>query len=78
MSKLQSLSALPFAQVDVGFTIAHWAEVAILIAAVVGILLVILAVFGVQIPSWVQKILWILLAAIVGIAAINLLMRMMY
>jgi len=64
------------AQVDIASTAARWVEVAIVIAAVIGIGLVVLQVTGVQIPGWVKQIGWILVVAVVALAAINILMRM--
>jgi hypothetical protein len=48
----------------------------IIIAGAVGILLVVLGVAGVQIPPWVVKIFWIVVACAVGIFAIRLLASM--
>lgn len=47
---------------------------AIVVSAAIGILLVLLQVFGIAVPSWVITIGWIVVAAAIGIAAIQFLM----
>jgi uncharacterized membrane protein YbaN (DUF454 family) len=57
-----------------------WGRIAVMvviIAAVIGIVLVALNVFGVAIPSWAVTIFWIIVAAAVAIGAIKLLIRWM-
>jgi hypothetical protein len=48
----------------------------IVIAAVVGIMYVCLQQFGIQIPPFVVKIFWIVVAAVVGILAIRFLLTL--
>jgi hypothetical protein len=67
---------LPLAQMGLAATVSDWVIIGIIVAAVIGIGLVILKVFEVTIPPFIQTIAWILLAAIIGVAAIHLLMRM--
>ena len=43
----------------------------VILAACIGITYVALRVFGITIPEWVIKIFWIVVAAIVAIAAIR-------
>lgn len=52
-------------------SIFRWIIIAIAIAAAVGILLVALHVFGIAIPLWVQQIFWIIVVAVVAIAAVK-------
>jgi hypothetical protein len=54
--------------------IAHWAIIIILIAAVAGIMFVVLRQMGINIPPFVVMIFWILVAAFVGIVAIKFLL----
>jgi hypothetical protein len=75
---MNPLQLLPFAQVGAAGAIASWVVLAIIIAAVIGIGLIVLRVSGVEIPGWVMQIGWILVVAIIGIAAIHLLMSMSY
>ena len=56
--------------------ILHIIIAIIIIAAAVGIMYVVLQVFGVSIPQWVVKIFWIVIAAVVGILAIKFLWSM--
>lgn len=67
---------LLFAQAGVAPVIASWVVIAIIVAAVIGIGLIVARVSGVEVPGWVIQIGWILLVAIIGIAAIHLLMQM--
>ena len=55
----------------VGGSIAYYAMVIILLAAVIGIVIVITRQMGVAIPPFIITVLWIILAAIVGILAIK-------
>jgi hypothetical protein len=64
------------AQAGLPGTIGGWAILIIVVAAVVGILLVILRQMEVQIPPFVIKIGWILVAAVVGILAVGFLLRL--
>jgi len=47
---------------------------AIIVAAAIGILLVLLGVFEIAVPIWIIRIGWIVVAAALGIAAIQFLM----
>lgn len=64
-----------FAQ-GVGWSLAHYAILVIIIAAVVAILMVILRQMGVGVPPFVVNILWIILAAFVGVLAIKFLLSL--
>jgi hypothetical protein len=55
-------------------TIAEWAILLIIVCAVVGIAVVVIKQTGVVIPAFVWTILWIVLAAALGIVAIRFLM----
>ncbi len=59
-----------------GGTIVHWVVLIIIICAVVGIMFVALREFGVTIPDFVVKIFWIVIAAVLAIAAIKLILSM--
>lgn len=66
---------LELAQVA-GLTIAHWAIIAIIAAAVIAIMYVALNRMGIAVPEWVIQIFWILVVAVVAILAIKFLMGM--
>lgn len=59
-----------------GFSIGELAIAVVIIAAVVALVYVALRQFGVAIPGWVQQVFWILIVAVVVIAAIRLVMRL--
>jgi hypothetical protein len=62
---------LLFAQ---AFALGYWAIVLIFVAAVVAICITIINWRGVTIPAPIVNILWIVLAAVVGILAIRFLL----
>lgn len=53
-----------------------WVLTLIIVAAVVAIALVAIRAMGVDVPPWVVQILWILVIAIVAVAAIKFLVGM--
>lgn len=57
----------------IGYSIPQLAITLIIVCAVVGIAFVVIRQTGVQVPSWVVTIFWILVAAVVGIWAIRFL-----
>lgn len=57
--------------------LVYWAKIIILIGAIIGIVYVILRQMGVAIPPFLITVLWIVLAAIVGLVAINFIAQMM-
>jgi len=59
-----------------GYTLVHWIVIVIIVAAVIGVMYVILGQMGVAIPPWLVKIFWILVAAVVGIVAIKFLLSL--
>lgn len=65
---------LVFAQA-LDYSIGQWVIIAIVIAAVIGIGVVVIRQMGVTLPAWLIQIFWILLAAFVGIVAIRFLLR---
>lgn len=65
---------LLFGQVVAGYSVAQIAIIAIIICAVVGIAIVVIRQTGVAIPGFFITILWIVLAAFLGIMCIKLLM----
>lgn len=52
-------------------TLAHWAVIFILVCGILGILVVVIRATGIVIPPFIITILWIVLAVVVGIAAIK-------
>lgn len=58
-------------------TVIQWAILVIVVAGVIGIVMVVLKQIGVQIPPFIVTILWIILAVVVGIAAIKLIWSML-
>jgi hypothetical protein len=59
-----------------GYSIVQFAVLIIVAAAVVGIVWTILNQMGVAIPGFIVTILWILLAAFIGIAALYFLVSL--
>lgn len=53
--------------------VAYWATWIIIVAAIVAIVVVICRQMGVAVPPFIVTILWIILAAIVGVMAIKVL-----
>jgi hypothetical protein len=68
------MSPLILAQVLAGGGIASWAVWIIIVAAIVAIVVVICRQMGVAIPPFVVTILWIILAAVIGVLAIKFLL----
>jgi hypothetical protein len=64
------------AQAFAGFGLVHWGILIIVIAAVVGIVMIFLRQAGVTIPPFIIQVLWVVLAAIVCIAAIKFIASM--
>jgi hypothetical protein len=62
------------AQAGMAGSIAHWAIIIILIGAVAGIMFVVLRQMGVEIPTFIVTIFWIIVACFVGIVAIKFLL----
>ena len=52
-------------------SIFRWIIIAIALAAAIGILLVAVKVFQIAIPAWAITIFWILVVAVVAIAAVK-------
>lgn len=59
------------AQALAGYSIAHLAMMAIIVAAVVAIAVIVIQRMGVPIPPWVIQILWVIALAVLGILAIK-------
>jgi len=55
----------------------QWIIAVIVVAACIGIMFVVLNVFGISIPPFVVTIAWICLAAVVGIVAIKFVASLM-
>ena len=51
--------------------VGYWACIVVLIAAIVALVYVALRKFGIAIPDWVQQCFWIVVVAVVIIAAIK-------
>lgn len=56
--------------------IGGWAIVLLIIAGIVAVALIAMRAIGVQPPSWVVQILWVLLIVCVGVVAIKFLMSL--
>jgi hypothetical protein len=59
-----------------GYSMVQLGVIVIVVAAVIGIVYVILRQMGVMIPPFIVQIMWILLAAFVGILALYFLVSM--
>lgn len=59
-----------------GFSVGHWVIVIIVVAVVVGIMFVCLQQFGVAIPTFVIRIFWICVAAVIGVMAVKFLLSL--
>ncbi len=57
-------------------SIGYYAIAIILIAAIIGVVIVITKQMGVAIPPFIITILWIILAAVIGIVAIKFLLSL--
>lgn len=57
--------------------IAQWAMALVILIGVVAIAIVAIRAMGVTIPPFIVTILWILLAVIIGVAAIKFLITML-
>lgn len=66
----------PFALLFFGLTLVQLAIWVVVIAAVVALVCVALRKFNVQIPDWVVQCFWIVVVAVVVIAAIKLVASM--
>ena len=64
------------AQIVAGYSLGQLAIAVVIIAAVVALVYVALRQFGIQIPPWVVQVFWILVVAIVVIAAIRFVLSM--
>lgn len=60
----------------VGMSVGSLAIAIVIIAACVALVFVALRQFGIQIPSWVQQVFWIVIVAFVVIAAIKLILSL--
>lgn len=59
-----------------GASLVHWIVLIIIVCAVLGIMFVALKEFGIAIPGFVIRIFWIVVAAVLAIAAIKLILSM--
>jgi hypothetical protein len=62
-----------FAQHALAGSVGYYAVLAIVVAAIVGVVYVVLSRAGVTVPPFVVTIFWIVVAAIVGVFAVKLL-----
>lgn len=74
---LNLTNALIFAQGLPQLSVTQWAILIIVLAGIVGIVFAVVRAIGVQIPSYIIHILWILLAVVIGIVAIKFIASMM-
>lgn len=70
------MNALVFAQALIPATVGHWLIIAIVVAAIIGIAMVVARQAGITIPPFVITIAWIILAVVVGVLAIKFLVGM--
>lgn len=61
----------------VAWTFERIILLAIVLAGAIGVALVLLNVFGIVIPSWMVTIGWIVVAVLIGVAAVKLIFRML-
>jgi hypothetical protein len=61
----------------VAWSIERIILLAIVVGGAIGVLLVVLQVFHIGIPDWVQMIGWILFAVLVGAGAVKLIFQML-
>jgi hypothetical protein len=66
------------AQAGAVSAIGTYAIIGIIIAAIVAVVYVILNRMGIQIPSWVVTLFWIIVAAVVGILVVRFLMSLAF
>jgi len=57
-------------------SIGKWVIYAIIVAACIAVAFVVLGHMGIPVPSWVVTIGWIMILAIIGVAAIHFLMKL--
>lgn len=67
------MKTLLLAQAVAGYGLIQWLIVAIVVAAIIGVVFVVIRQTGIVIPPFIISIFWILLAAVVGIVAIRFL-----
>lgn len=60
-----------------GWTVGRVILTIIVIAACIAILMVVLTVFAIPIPWWVNSIFWIVVVAVVAAFAVKLIMRLL-
>jgi uncharacterized protein (DUF983 family) len=75
MDRLSSWAVL--AQAGLAGTVGYWAIVLIVIAGIIAVVLVILRAAGIQVPSWLVMVLWIILAVVVGVLAVRLILSLL-
>lgn len=49
----------------------------VVIGGAIAVCLVLLRVFGIIIPSWIETILWIVVAVVIGVVAIKFIFKML-
>jgi len=70
------MNALLIAQGMAGFTLIHWIVICIVLIAVVAIALAYCRHAGVTIPPFLVTVFWIVVGAIIAIAAIKILLSL--
>jgi hypothetical protein len=59
-----------------GWGFVDWLRAVVIVAACIGIVLIALKVFGIEIPGWAIQIFWIVVVAVVALAAISIVSSM--
>lgn len=77
MARNHLLGQIIVAQGMPNLSVTQWAILIIVLAGIVGIVFAVVRAIGVQIPSYIIHILWILLAVVIGILAIKFIASMM-
>jgi bacteriorhodopsin len=68
---------LILAQLGIGFDVGRWAIIAVVVAAIIGVVYVGLQQAGIAIPAFVVRVFWIVVAAVICVVAIKFLLGIM-
>jgi hypothetical protein len=70
------MSAILAAGAVWGWSVGELAIIVVIIAAVCALVWVALRQFGVAVPAWIQQVVWIIVVAVVVVAAIRLVLSL--
>ncbi len=68
---------MTLAQITMADVLIQWVIVGIVVAAAIGIALIVIRQAGIQIPGWVGQVGWIVLLAVVAIVSIKFLLMLL-